>query len=121
VFPPTPSSIPRLTSMRVVNTTSILADEQDPMKPRTVRIRLPRELGVLADGTGPTRLHIMVDGVELLDFRKWSYDPPRGPTYLEPEHPDRTVTLTIIPAYATGPWSVELADAPSPTAGEPTS
>lgn len=111
VFPPSPSAVPRLKWMLAVNTTRVTSDEQDPMKPRTVRIRLPRQLGVLADGTGPTRLHIMVDGVELLDFRKWSYDPPRGPTYFQPDRPDRAVTMTITPEHATGPWSVELVDA----------
>jgi RNA polymerase sigma-70 factor (sigma-E family) len=110
VFPPTPSAIPMLGRMLEVNTTYITSDEQDPMKPRTVRIRLPRQLGVLADGTGPTRLHIMVDGVELLDFRKWSYDPPRYPLYFQPDHAGRIVTVTISPEHATGPWSVELVD-----------
>jgi RNA polymerase sigma-70 factor (sigma-E family) len=110
VFPTPPAELPRLAEMLAVNTTKVASDPADPMAPRTVRIRRPAQLGVLADGTGPTRLHIKVDGVEVLDFRKWSYDPTPGPEHLKSDKTGSIVTLTITPEYATGPWVVELVD-----------
>jgi hypothetical protein len=74
VFPPKPPEIPPLAAMDSGNTTKITSDPADPMAPRTVRIRRPHNLLVLADGTGPTRLYLAIDGVELLDFKKWSYE-----------------------------------------------
>jgi RNA polymerase sigma-70 factor (sigma-E family) len=112
VFPPKPSTIDPLAAMDSGNTTKITSDPADPMAPRTVRIRRPHNLLVLADGTGPTRLYLAIDGVELLDFKKWSYEPVKISQgfWLGFKGAGSVVTLTITPRYATGPWTVELAD-----------
>jgi RNA polymerase sigma-70 factor (sigma-E family) len=72
VFPPRPQRVPPLASMLKANTSAVVSDPADPMAPRTVRVRQPQQLSVLADGTGPTRLHISMGVIEILDYRKWS-------------------------------------------------
>lgn len=65
---------------------------------------------IASDPADPTHLRLTLDGVELFDFRKWTYDPTSLPSYFQPADPGATVTLTITPEYATGPWIVELVD-----------
>ena len=56
-------------------------------------------------------MHLSINGVELLDYRKWSYDQRAIPTTFERDDAGIFVTLTITPEYATGPWAVDLAQA----------
>jgi hypothetical protein len=112
VFPPRPAQLPALATFG--DLPDLTSDPADPMRPRHLTFTWPGRGQLLADGTGPTRLRITVNGTRLPTFTKWGYDEQHAPLWIDPQQlPDLQIgdpaRLTVTPEYADGPWSVDLA------------
>jgi hypothetical protein len=107
-FPSAPSAEPSLPPRKALEVgPPAIVSGADPTQPRSITIVWGENYSVRVWPDAPAQLHVVVAGVPLEVCSVWDYGGRHGCTYRDHMPAvGATVTVTVEPEHASGPWSV---------------